>query len=668
MATIYGTSGDDRLDGDRSGIAENDVIDGLAGADLLNGLDGQDNLSGGLGDDQLNGGSGSDTLWGGEGRDVLNGGDGADRLYGHFNTVDEAGERDILFGGLGDDYLTGGPEDEIDGSAGFDTLTLDMRLLTRGVQIDVAASAAGVPVIVIPNTPGFPGGWFKNIEAGVITGGSGADIISGWIYADVLAGGEGADRLYGGGGNDVLWSGRANAPYGSTIDADVDFLDGGDGNDSLYGWRGDHIDGGLGSDHAHLYANDMSAALDIDISLSAAGVAQAFGGGSVVNIERATLSAGAGADRFVGGSGADTVYAGAGDDRIIGGGGNDFLNGEVGDDILDGGDGDDNIYANEGFDLVIAGGGDDRVYAYGGNATARLSGKSTDYELSDSQEASAFYLIDQRVGSPDGTDLYIGVRVFQFADTVLYASRDELKAADPEVPQKVTTVLRQTQLDGKAGAVFLDAALSYAAGDAEGEARANEIVVQAADATTSVATLSYQFFTDGTPTEGGLDYLVSPTGPNPNNINGAYYQSFNLENRYINFAVNLGKVGEGRAAFEAEYGGKTLFEATRSAYAEIFGGTPSDAKVQAILDPTFTVNGAVMSRAQYFASYGGDGPNGVGTKAAMVGWLLAEAEKADIGMYALSNAAYLTDLADGSSAYRVDLVGDYGRPEYSYAG
>ena len=43
-------------------------------------------------------------------------------------------------------------------------------------------------------------------------------------------------------------------------------------------------------------------------------------------------------------------------------------------------------------------------------------------------------------------------------------------------------------------------------------------LVNAADATTSVATLAYQFFTGKIPTAAGLDYLVSPTGPNLNNL------------------------------------------------------------------------------------------------------------------------------------------------------
>ena len=189
-------------------------------------------------------------------------------------------------------------------------------------------------------------------------------------------------------------------------------------------------------------------------------------------------------------------------------------------------------------------------------------------------------------------------------------------------------------------------------------AQATAELIKAADATTSVATLAYQFFTGKIPSAGGMDYLVSPSGPNPNNLNAAYYQNFNLENRYINFAVNLGKEGEGKAQFSAAYGGLTLTQATQKAYDEIFGLTPSDAKVAALLSG---------GRDLYFEAYGRDGLNGIGTKAAMVGWLMAEAEKADVGMYARANAAFLADLADGA-AFAVDLIGTYGRPEFDYAG
>lgn len=181
-------------------------------------------------------------------------------------------------------------------------------------------------------------------------------------------------------------------------------------------------------------------------------------------------------------------------------------------------------------------------------------------------------------------------------------------------------------------------------------------------ATTSVANLSYAFFAGYTPKQGGLDFLVSPTGPNPNNLNSTYYSAFSAENRYINFSVALGKGGEGQARFAANYGALDLSAAATKAYAEIFGFAPATGKINDILTAQVSNGqGGTYTRADYFASYGGDGLNGQGTKAAMVGWLLSEAAKADLGVYAKANDALLADIADdGQASFNVDLLGVYG--------
>ncbi|WP_454761600.1 hypothetical protein [Caulobacter segnis] len=179
---------------------------------------------------------------------------------------------------------------------------------------------------------------------------------------------------------------------------------------------------------------------------------------------------------------------------------------------------------------------------------------------------------------------------------------------------------------------------------------------------TSVASLAYAFFTGATPKMAGFDYLVSPTGSNPNNLNSAYYTASTAENRYINFAVNLGKLGEGQARFTAAYGALDLTASATKAYTEIFGFAPAAGKIDEILNAQVANGqGGTYTRADYFAYYGRDGLNGQGTKAAMVGWLLSEAAKADLGAYAKANDAFLADLAnDGQAAFNVDLLGAYG--------
>ncbi len=185
-------------------------------------------------------------------------------------------------------------------------------------------------------------------------------------------------------------------------------------------------------------------------------------------------------------------------------------------------------------------------------------------------------------------------------------------------------------------------------------AAAETAVAKMAAGTTSVVNLTYQFFTGATPYASGVAYLVG-------GLAGAGYQAMSLEDRYINFAVNLGKLGEGQARFAAAYGGLSLAQALTKAYAEIFGTAPTDAKVHELLDAQLVVNGQTLTRAQYFALFGQDGETGIGTKAAMVGWLLAEAVKADVGPYAAAQDAFLADLGpDGVAQFHVDLLGAYG--------
>ena len=101
----------------------------------------------------------------------------------------------------------------------------------------------------------------------------------------------------------------------------------------------------------------------------------------------------------------------------------------------------------------------------------------------------------------------------------------------------------------------------------------------------------------------------------------------------------------------------------------MFGAAPTSDKVSHILhDSVADGLGGTFEREDYFAAYGRDGLAGQGTKAAMVGWLMSEAEKADVGVYALSNDAYLTDVALHGATIGVDLVGAYAKPAFTYSG
>ncbi|WP_454758765.1 hypothetical protein [Caulobacter segnis] len=528
------------------------------------------------------------------------------------------------------------------------------------------------------------------------------DNIGGQETADILKGEGGNDTLYGGGGNDTLFGGAGNDTLVAGLGDDV--LEGGDGDDILYGGALDRPDGGpdgrdilRGGDGI----DTIAFAGPVTVDLAGGGRGSLWTLNDIyVSMERYQLSFWE--DRF---------YGGDADDYVLGGYGSDILEGGGGDDTLYGGDGDDTfrvgfganqaqgeggvntlsfsdqkagvrydqnvedwqtlnadasikasrIFYVEGSnfgDVIIsagkgkisAGGGDDVIRSIDGFGlidggegidTVEFSSVFADYTFV--LDRTQFSVTAPKIG-PGATHALTSVEKLRFADGVI-------TLPDAKVALAGAMILRGDPLRGATGALIADLSAKVTKG-ALSLGDAVKEIVKAADATTSVASMSYQFFTGQVPTLSGLDFLVSPTGENPNNLGGAYYAEFNVVNRYINFAVNLGKLGEGKTNFTAKYGALSLFDATKEAYKTIFGGTPTDAKVHALID----------SRVDYFAYYGGDGATGIGTKAAMVGWLLASAAAEDVGVLARSNDAYLTDLQDGLAPININILS----PGYGY--
>ena len=330
----------------------------------------------------------------------------------------------------------------------------------------------------------------------------------------------------------------------------------------------------------------------------------------------------------------------AGPDTLTGDGGVNTLVSLAGDDTLNGLGGNDNLDGGQGIDKAL----------YGGQAK--------DYAWWQADDGS-WRVQDLRNGSPEGTDTLLSIEQLVFADRTIKiagATNAELLSLAFEQVMRIATPTGANQ-------TFLNGLITAVDGGAKTLGAAYGEIVQRADGSTAVAAMTYQFFLGYAPSKGGFDYLVSPTGPNPNNINSAYFQFFSQENRYINFAVSVGSLGDGKAAFTADYGALTLRQATAKAYQEIFGGSaPGEAFLNLLLDSDV---GGGLTRKDYFAYYGGDGLTGLGTKAAMVGWLLTEAAKADVGVFARSNNAYLQDLADGAP-FLVDMVGVYAQPDWAH--
>jgi Ca2+-binding RTX toxin-like protein len=700
-------------------LMNTEAVIGSAFGDNLTGDANTNTLRGGSGDDTLDGGGGADTAeYLGVSSDYswtqasdgswtvrhLSGADGVDTLKNierlKFNdTVIQLPVTNFISGSSGNDTLVAtSANDQIDGGAGSDTVEF------RGASANFSWTQGGDGSWTVKDLrAGSPEGTdtLKNVEllkftdklillgsapANVILGTSATDNLWGTVGDDVIRGGGDIDFLYGSPGNDtydggdgrdlVLFlespqalridlaiTGPQNTGEGYDTFESIEQVSGSAYGDVLYGDAGANGLSGQGGD-------DQLNGRDGDDSLSG-------------DVGDDTLYGGAGNDSMVGGSGDDFIYGEAGDDKISHQ--SETTDRSLGNDYIDGGEGGDTVWVTyvgfgvsinlsvtteqqigAGFTLTIKNvenldgwqfadrltgnadgnkftgwNGDDVIDGGGGVDTVVMRGFSSDYavtwtptgwQIADKRP----YVASNQLGSSsiyDGVDLVKNVEFIQYYD--------KTAALGDGMTFVVGNILRQQG----ASTTATDLSNRLSSGDLTAIQAVSELVTKAG-ATTSVATLAYQFFTGKIPGQSGVDYLVSPTGPNANNLNSAYYQSFNLENRYINFAVNLGKVGEGKEAFAAKYGALSMVDATREAYKTIFGAAPTDAKIHAMID----------SRVDYFAAYGGDGSNGLGTKAAMVGWLLAEAQKADLGVMVRSNDAWLTDLADGSAPFAISLL------------
>ncbi len=206
--------------------------------------------------------------------------------------------------------------------------------------------------------------------------------------------------------------------------------------------------------------------------------------------------------------------------------------------------------------------------------------------------------------------------------------------------------------------------LNLVASGAQTDAQALGFVINSADNSTALAVLAYQFFTGKSPTKAGLDYLVNSSA-NTNDLNDAYYAKFNIENRYINFAANLGVQGEGAANFATKYGAMSYADFVASIYETIIGGSFAKAAgvdaAKAVADIA-SRQGAILATAQ---ASGMITPGmtaaqiDLAVKAATAGYLLGEAIKADVGIYAGAANGFMLALATGNPVYGTDITKTY---------
>ncbi|WP_374037418.1 DUF4214 domain-containing protein [Brevundimonas staleyi] len=312
-----------------------------AGNDVVQ-TDGAQVIYGGTGDDILTGTIGA--IYGEEGDDVL---------YG-------AGS---MFGGDGDDIVRVGAVNDgnrYDGGAGIDTF---IGVGHAGATFNISLPA-GTITFSDPNrtAQGSITGFERVITGGstdtitmsgshdYVQAGGGADIVRGGAGNDIIYGDDlvetstdGADQLFGDEGDDLIFGMGGN-----------DTLSGGAGSDVLVGGGGSNtLDGGDGYDLAVIgYARSSASITYVDGAIRIEGLTGAAD--TLRNIEAVRFTDGVydvvngrlvAQGRIIAGT--------AGNDRLIGTAAADILNGGAGNDILRGGAGSDLIDGGAGIDTAV---------------------------------------------------------------------------------------------------------------------------------------------------------------------------------------------------------------------------------------------------------------------------------------------------------------------------
>lgn len=244
---IYGTSGDDVLEGD-------------GGEDELHSSEGDDIYRGGPAFDELHFDQDPSGVYVNLGDNTATDGWGdTDEIYG-IEMVRGSMYDDTLIGSNGDDQFRGlAGDDIIKGTKGTDTVRYDKDADyaggANGVTVDLAKGTATDgfgdtdTLFSIENVKGsdYNDKILGSKQDNNIDGYEGGDTIKGRGGDDKLSGSEGNDKLFGGKGDDTLNGGVGKDRLKG--DADNDTLNGGDQKDTLFGGTGDdELNGDNGDD------------------------------------------------------------------------------------------------------------------------------------------------------------------------------------------------------------------------------------------------------------------------------------------------------------------------------------------------------------------------------------------------------------------------------------
>ena len=162
--------------------------------------------------------------------------------------------------------------------------------------------------------------------------------------------------------------------------ADDDVLTGSPGDDTFIGGingaGADRFEGGTGNDSVQYFVRGDTTDLTVNLETGRGenGTAQ---GDTFVSIEN--VATGGGDDTIIGNAANNKLVGLFGDDTLRGGPGNDELDDGPGNDTLEGGDGDDVLFNVEGNDSLSGGPGNDVLWA--GGSRAALEGVSDDDTL-----------------------------------------------------------------------------------------------------------------------------------------------------------------------------------------------------------------------------------------------------------------------------------------------
>ena len=282
--------------------------------------------------------------------------------------VDTVNVEKVRFtGGAGNDtFDTANGGLAVNGGGGIDHWIVDLQALTTSVVFTLgqtkSIAAAGLTSIL-------------NIERITLTTGSANDTITGGAEGDSIRTGQGNDTINArtrpvggavdfvdaGDGTDTLivdasaetknmFVGLSGVPasfyvrsdsgnfWVDTVNVEKLWVTGGAGDDTFdIGSGGSRIDGGGGIDH---WIGDLGAlATVVNFTLGETTSIAAAGLGSILNIERVTLTTGSASDVFTTGAYGDRLFTGKGNDTInLGmrqpGGGTDFADAGAGTDTL----------------------------------------------------------------------------------------------------------------------------------------------------------------------------------------------------------------------------------------------------------------------------------------------------------------------------------------------